>query len=861
MASELVYLLELIAEAVVFVLKRTIDLVCALLYVVSILPPWRAIEELFNPRRFDEGYDDYWGYCARSFFLTLFDVIALPMGLISVPNPLRWSSLAIIFRRYFNSTNSDYMWELRGSLFFSGLICLLGMLCFPFGVAAMLMGVRSFVVVRESALHLPQIMRPVGDSLDSIKELELDINWVFFTQFWMSLLDVLVFSVSLPFVACSLHLWKSWSDGIPRLRSKYLTRFEEEYFNSRMNSYGDFYGDLRLFFFNKIVQVLLDIAALPFACFALLSPIRNSVFRNSCSKNGLNWCVCAKPPDVVEIQQQDIVEEDSTSYKPSPEQVLFYDTVHLEFNYNIQIRLDAFYYGLLSFSDVLLLPFLVPLCVTWYRFRPVQTQLVSAESWGCKQISTVSFQTMLLMFDLLILPCNAVIFLTRFRWNPVRLKYEEDDLCSMKSFATYGAIIRSFLLLCLDVIVCPFTFFVLITHYRSSSPWLILKTQSVYNGPMNRALIFHCSVLIQFFIVVHDIFLMFPAFLFSSLFFYRSIHMVRLPKTALVEPAAIDAVAEDTLSELCILNRLADMTTDGLEWRCYMWVEIFSIPLDVLTILLPSIIVVGTLWRAPALIYSIVAIDKSYKKKLGDISGAVVTPVERMCRFELYWIIRRCALKQVCLLMLDILCLVPFCIIIGSLYRLPGVILQLFAKFHETKHLSLRLHNAVVSDPDSATVEPLLKCSSVRMEFPERGGPRVIVRATRNTAAPSDTIETADSPTIAPICFAAPAVAKMHVLGKLFWRIVEQVFGSTASSVGKSMLPLILRDGAGISLEAISTQLNIGVEEAIGEIEFWVQFDAGNTKRSTIVKNIQKMYNGVRAVPVYLALGFFNTII
>lgn len=817
--NELLYLLELIAKAGVWVLARTVDVICTLLYICSIVSPWRAIEEITSVRRFGAGYDEYWEYCTQSFFLTIFDCFAVPMGLFSLLQPLRWASFSVIKMKYHSErAQSDFPWETRFKLFSSGFYAIIDFLCLPFGLLTMCFMVRAWVVWHELSFQLPQIVRPVDPVWRDIKRHEMQLNKAFFVEFWMSLVDLCVFLVMMPFLCCSWYLWKSWRNGISELRSIGQSNCNSIDFNVRMEAYGDWYWDLRLFCGWKVVQVLMDICCLPFILFALLSPIRSTLFRKECRKNGFSWCVCG---EVAEAPTNELCGEVG---KPT-------GINDLEYFYNIQIRKAAFYYGFLAVSDLLLLPFLLPLLLTWYRFRPVKEQLTSSEPWGCQQISIVLFQTMLLLCDLLILPFSCILFLTRVRWGAVKASYEVDDMCSEKSFDTYGTILNRFFFLLLDLLTCPFAFVVLATHYRSAVLWKMFETPQLFNSVAAQVLMYHFSVMLQFFICIHDVVLLLPALLFSFVFGFRCRYLMRLLKG---QPAIL-ASPEENAEQQC-----ERMLKEGMHWRCLIWELFLNIFVDIFAIFLPGLVVIGTLWRATALLNALSGLGNVYNHEV-PVSSDYISSKERKAARSYYNNARKHAFTQLLKLFVDIFCLVPLVLIVITLYRLPGVIIQLFAKFREQTPLSLRtpVMSARATDNDDGSVDPLIKCSSVLTEFPERGGPRVVVRGTRlsNQTTEGDQLNTAS-----PLSF-HPSVAKMQIVGTSLWKLIDNVFGSTAAAVGKSVLPMSFVDKVGISLGEITSQLQLSVERTLGEIEFWVQFDFGNVKRTTLMKNIRKLIN------------------
>jgi hypothetical protein len=94
--SDFSAILDLLASVVTFVIKWTVNLICACVYLVSVVLPWRMWEEFANRR----NVDDWRCNAFLSLFLTIFDVIAIPLGIISLSSVLRWPHIAKAFKDY-----------------------------------------------------------------------------------------------------------------------------------------------------------------------------------------------------------------------------------------------------------------------------------------------------------------------------------------------------------------------------------------------------------------------------------------------------------------------------------------------------------------------------------------------------------------------------------------------------------------------------------------------------------------------------------------------------------------------------------------------------------------------------------------
>lgn len=103
MAGDFSAILEIIADIVIFVIKRTIDLICLCVYLASLCLPWRIIEELNG-----DSNDDWRCNAFVSLALTIFDCIAIPLGVVSMASPLRWPHIGKAFSDY-TSRNPWYI--------------------------------------------------------------------------------------------------------------------------------------------------------------------------------------------------------------------------------------------------------------------------------------------------------------------------------------------------------------------------------------------------------------------------------------------------------------------------------------------------------------------------------------------------------------------------------------------------------------------------------------------------------------------------------------------------------------------------------------------------------------------------------
>lgn len=100
--SDFSAILELLASVVTFVLKWTINIICFCVYLMSFVLPWRIFEELSEYN----NINDWRCNAFVSLFLTIFDVTAIPLGIISLSSVLRWRHIS----KAFNDYSTDNPW-------------------------------------------------------------------------------------------------------------------------------------------------------------------------------------------------------------------------------------------------------------------------------------------------------------------------------------------------------------------------------------------------------------------------------------------------------------------------------------------------------------------------------------------------------------------------------------------------------------------------------------------------------------------------------------------------------------------------------------------------------------------------------
>lgn len=993
-------ILGVIADILIFLIKRTIDVICITLLIASSVLPWRLFENLFS-----EKLDSDWrAFSFFAFLLTLGDLFIFPLGMISLVSPLRWYQIMKGFSDY----NSRDIWyfvllfffpylilivrEIRGVMLISFCGSLLD-ICGYVGFILMLMFPTRIILGCKA---MSKIWRESSSSYnDRCMELDSTMLWYGFN----GALDVCFFLPGLLLTVIMPTLWYptfvAYDDIFNVKVSLHTSTYVYDY------DYEDAYWSMRLVMLSRMGYFFYDIAAWLFSILALLSPLRHVAFRLAMLEDGggdcFGYCIAESGVEAVyssnALASAPVINtsaaahgEVATAYpmraedihlekgraaiqlseekhsggegdvvgrvggsmvvaaNPLEEEILIDPTQTANYNtytdgsatpsggttvelqaryrqveefrqietrrrmlerktalkkikesdtyYNSDLRWHCIYYGSTALVDVFLLPILFPLIVTWYRWRPVKEQLLSKNIWGVEEFATILKQFLFLLFDMMMFPFVAILFITQLRWKEVAASYAKDDFTSCDlTVNTYSCIIGQCLLLCLDVVTFPFLVFCMITWYRSKPIRQVWSSKLFHSDP----LMFHGSCFANTFVILHDVMFIPIIILFLFITGYRAatalsiIHEERL----LIDKAKKKAI-EDRLrynlngqqgtqeektntstvtASTSVPVNAAMRTPEDLssydvnllpthEWRLELWYEVLQSLFDIPFIIMGTI-VMFTIWRA-------------------NVMWALLRRNE-MERYSWNRHRRFIAFKQFFLLFVDILCLIPFALVVATLYRLPTLLLNLYSQCFPFQRK-----------------EPMFEVLSVSTECQELGGIRLNMKCRKRAVeGVSGTTE----------LIGYKSDAKLFVAGAEFWNVIKSTFGDSIVSVAQSMLPLKLKVNVGIcfpnrdnvssvdNVPFVPTQdaeiampsappesLLFGDERKDdGEMEIsksandlqrnstaqsssldgnifdmWVFVDTGaTTKRTTVLKKLNLIYNKVRiAIAVNLVLQY-----
>lgn len=913
MANEFIEVIKIIGEVIWWILKRLVDLILIVLLLASNVFPWRWIEWC---NVFDE--DDWREQAILGFFLTIADCVCIPMGLLSLASPCRWKHLVCALEKY--DVKEGEIYGVRWAFVMMFMFMVLDFITVPFAVISLLMPFRLQILMIEfQYIKIDHSTTSTTMSCSTYQSYCWDISCSIISAAISSVLDLIVFIPGCIFTLFVPTIWQSLRKGMQNCRNDYDEARMCYRFGVRTerpvrmdDEYADYRWNLRVVFASQVAFALNDIISLPFGMIALCSPFRHRAFRVAMATDGATWLAVAEPSaaatttaapvavtqaqetipvssiepsapvktldveaaesiatvsDTTKAPEGEYKASDTSYYEPGTTIAVaddvdavdlttssievrtqsangtfgishFNKTVQSELHpmdYNISLRKHCFYYGTTAIVDFLLFPLLLPLLLTWYRLRPVRNALFDSSVWSLHEFGIILQQFSFLFLDVFFVPGGILLFLTRIRWWPVHEAMKLDDLCSFRSLTVYGTIILQCLLLLADVIVLPAVVVLTLTYYRIHPLVVIWSNHHLWHDD-DEVFYFHFTAIANFLLVVHDLTLLpmlFLVILLSGIRFETGISLLKsavgCEKEEPVQRADASHSADaPSAPPIAVAERIRmPQVFPSRSWRKRVWIETWNVLLDI-PFYLMALVVVITVWRCGVLYHDYVGVSREGRH------------VNRRRRKVVFF--------QFIYLLRDVFCLIPLVILIGTLYRVPEVILELLSQLSHA------------SDED-----PVFNVINARIECKERGGPKIALQCRRNNR---------DIPPIATM-----AGSRIYASGTAFWKSVEELAGSAAVSLCKSLLPLKLANERHINLndvttyieehpkiecvncetpsappdvEAPSLQVSIVDEtkdtfeshvpyDTSDVLEVWLEPDIGTMKRTTVLKKLQQL--------------------
>ena len=651
------------------------------------------------------------------------------------------------------------------------------------------------------------LISPVGRqwaTLDAMRSTEAldDFSYVtgsFYINGFGSIIDIFC-CIPVIFIVFIPSLWSGFYSGLLKLQAS-APKNEDGVRRAWNNSHyvwKEWYTDVRDLCLVTFIHIVIDFACGLFFLLVIISPLRNKPFRQ-------------KVADRIQARQAPLSQRSVN---------------HFDFGYDYEIRKMAFEMGLLSLTDVFLLPMLLPLFYTRYRYQAIKEKLPSDSIWGFKEVYLISSQAFLLFLDLFILlPTVPILYVTVIRWKPVESLLLDKQALLEKSSVLYATAMLQLSRLLMDILLLPFALLVFVSYRRKylvHSCLVATLSADEYES--------HKSILLNTLTLLHDGLLIPPVVLLICV-----LNFIRMPcvyeitvnswterpvaapiqpeSNAITNAAASDSTPPGPKEEVVIITRYVEEHGRAELWRL-LGLAIFDIPFNIM-----GLFILLTFWRTGEL-WRKLQFSRQKVKQLTFGQFIIVSegPVREAIIVEFGKLLR------------DMLCLLPFAVISATFYRLPQVILELY--------------NKLSSKPLSSL--PLFDVVDCFCDFPTVGSPTLTLSLSRSTKnSPSESVvadanagqknEEEDS-----VVIDAKRRVDMHVVSDSFWSSVENAFGGVIASAARSSLPMKLVDTKTIGLtELVNTMALKRLNIENQSLTLWMKIDTGNVKKSTMLKKLR----------------------
>lgn len=670
-----------------------------------------------------------------------------------------------------------------GAMFFSLLLCLS-----PFG--------------RQYATY--EVIRAIWitDYQKRREQNSLSASIVIYCYGVYSLIDFVLFLPSL-FSILVPTVWSGIYSGILKLRESSPIGKNVSSYKKCYDEWNKWFDTVRSFCGNLFVHAVIDFACAIFFLLVIISPLRSGLYRRK----------------VAEIVQN------NASLQTAVER--------FEFCYDFELRKLAFQMGLLSVTDIFLLPLLLPLFCTRYRYKAIQAKLSSDSVWGFQEVFLISSQAFLLVLDIFILlPTIPILYVTSIRWKPVGDLLQEDSVMLDKTSTLYKTAMLQLSRLLMDLLLLPFALLVFLSYRREYTEHLFFSP-NVSLEDWNA----HGTILINTAVLLHD-FLAIPVVVLLTFL----LNCIRIPciydkavdswtkRNAVaqaIEPqggseshieSAEDrspqAVTASVIGQKVAKRQPVEYEEEHGREKLWMilGLSFVDIPFNLM-----ALFIFITIWRSVEL-FGRLRFERHKMKN--STFGRFLLHSDKA--------LRRIICEEFVKLLRDIGCLVPFGIILATFYRLPQLVIELLSK------LSSKPLNSA----------PLFNVVDCVCNFPIAGSPTLTF-----TLQPNDTKEFSNPEQHSvpsgsgQILINLKKPVGLHVVSTRLWQSVESAFGSTLASAARAMLPLKLLDTKTIGLSELFNDFTIekltSEEGGSKDLSLWMKIDTGNTKKSTLLKKLR----------------------
>jgi hypothetical protein len=858
--SEITSILRFLGDVVYFIFDQSLNVVATGLLIASAAFPWRWGE--IHHIAFGDGSDGWKSRCFLSFIITLLDCIAVPCLLCGILSPFRWFRVGDIAGKYLSGDKEsfDNYVEYRGSAILTFIYVIVDFFTLPFIILILLSPVGRQFGLLGYFLTSHHCRKNIYDDDDNE---QLQLNGIIVRYGIDSSIDFCTIFV-VPAIVAVPSTWPSfcrifmliWKD-----RPKFITSPSQTTKSAYCESISDIHTVLRVWLVEHGILALLDCAAaLPFL-FAFVSPLRCRELMRLISSSSSTPSVPPVPSsDVgnIEAGHELDISEPMPGVAPSVLTVVApavrprHDPKEPDYT----LRTDIIRLGFLAMADLILYPMIFVLWATRYRYGCIAHLMTADNHWGIEELITVAKQFSCLLIDIFVfLVPFLFVFITRLRWEAIQRAIFDEETFKTKNIEFYCLVLKQAFYFIMDILTIPLLLIVLLSVYR----FLPLIPVFYHRNAFCEGLKVNFTVLINAFVVLHDLIFVLPALLlmitvlgFARLhclcYRYESSqaqHWEEVQRRQMRNSFAntVDNIAANL--QIISLDEEITQSDCDFELRYHVWTNLCSAILDFPFIVLGAI-VVATVWRSGTLLRNVRKIVEFH-----SLTGCLSMDKYYRLRQRILDC-RKAAAKQFLYLLFDLLMIIPITFVLASVYRIPSLLMDLFALIVEAAAvLGLPIFDVTrVEITWKAATEPVI---AVRV--------KPLSQSNENNDRASEVAQVIHE-------FSKSEYFQLTLVGDEIWKEASVHLGGMITNVVKSMLPLKLRlskediglirtsssaaDHASISQmhinvvqdDVIHHGTKLGVDpssiilaESISDI--WIRLPLKDVKRSTVIKKLR----------------------
>jgi hypothetical protein len=346
--------------------------------------------------------------CCASFCSSLLDCIVIPFTVISIISPNRWSLLFYAFTKHSSREQDEVFYNemtlrIRCMVSFFGAI--FDILTVPFAILLVIFPLTGRILAAREEVSAygmclaAERREEYSPDFEDQHKVKSSRNRIIIRNGASALVEIFLLLITGPFIIAVPSVWPGVYKGVRELLGKAAGRGTDpnrSYSKRDIVSakiFGNLYSSLQTHLLWQVPHALLDLGTAPLLLMALLSPIRHRAMRKAISSSTEEYNA---------DQQNARTRADVGDY---------------DYGYIHSTRKAAFQIGLLAISDTILLPLLLPLWCTHYRYAAIKGKLNASEMWGYRELYLIMSQAGLLLIDaIVLLPLLPMLYLTRLRW-------------------------------------------------------------------------------------------------------------------------------------------------------------------------------------------------------------------------------------------------------------------------------------------------------------------------------------------------------------------------------------------------------------------------------------------------------------